>query len=64
MIYGFSRNMIRGIGYDSYDESDSEKDDKPNTLQSHFFPYRKQNDVRPKDRIISKPKAKKTSCSF
>lgn len=32
MIYGVSRNGTRGIGYDSNEESDFEKDDKPNTL--------------------------------
>lgn len=37
MIYGVSRNERRGIALNSDDESDSEKDDKPNTLQSHFF---------------------------
>lgn len=58
MIYGVSKNWTRGIGYDSDDESDSEKDDKPNVLQSHFVPYGKQNDVRPKGITISKPKAK------
>jgi hypothetical protein len=58
MIYGVSRNKRRGIGYDYDEESDSEKDDKPNTFQSHFVPYRKQNGVMPKGRISSKPKAK------
>ena len=48
----------RGIGYDSDKQSNSEKDEKPNTLQSHFFPSRKQNGVMPKGRIASKPKAK------
>ncbi|KAI5414207.1 hypothetical protein KIW84_058373 [Lathyrus oleraceus] len=34
------------------------KDDKPNTFKAHFVPYGKQNDVRPKGRTVSKPKAK------
>lgn len=38
MIYGVTRNRTRGIGYDSDDEYDYEKDDKPNTLQSQFVP--------------------------
>ncbi|XP_050916179.1 uncharacterized protein LOC127131293 [Lathyrus oleraceus] len=57
-IYGVSKNRTRGIGYDSDDEYDSEKDGKPNTLKSHFVPSGKQNDVRPKHRTISKLKAK------
>ena len=48
----------RGIGYDSDDENDNEEDNMPNTLQSHFVPYGKQNYVRPKGRTVSKPKAK------
>ena len=38
MIYGVSRNETRGVGYDSDEESTSEKDDKPKTLHSHFVP--------------------------
>lgn len=56
MIYGVSRNGTRVIGYDSDDESDSEKDDKLNTLQSHFVPFEKQNGVIPKGRTFFKPK--------
>ncbi|XP_050915187.1 uncharacterized protein LOC127130162 [Lathyrus oleraceus] len=52
IIYGVSRNETRGIGYDSNDESDSEKEDKPNTLQSFLF------GVIPKGKIAYKPKAK------
>lgn len=45
-------------GNDSDDESDYEKDDKPDTLQSHFVPSGKQNGVMPKGIIAYKPKAK------
>lgn len=38
IIYGVSRNRTMGIGYDSHNESDSKKYDKPNTLQSYFVP--------------------------
>lgn len=57
MIYDISRNETMGIGYDVGDESDLEKDDKPNTLQSHFVPSRKQNGGVLKGRIDSKSKA-------
>ena len=46
MIYGVSKNRTMGIGYDSNDEFDFEKDEKPNTPQSHLFPYGKQDDIR------------------
>lgn len=58
MIYSVSINGTKGIGYDSDDEFDSEKYDKQNTLHSYFVSSRKQNDVRPKGRIIYKPKSK------
>lgn len=58
MIYGVSKTGTRGTIYDSDDEYDFEKDDKPNTLHSHFVPYGKQNRVMPKGRIASKPKTK------
>lgn len=47
-----------GIGYDFDEECDFEKDEKPNTLQSRFFTYGKQNGVIPKGIIALKPKAK------
>ena len=58
MIYGVSRSKTRGIDYNSDEESDSEKDNKPNVLQSHFVPSRKQNGVVSKGRTVLKPKAK------
>lgn len=58
MIYGVSRNETRGIGYDSDEESDFEKDDKSNTPKAHFVPFGKQNDVIPKGITLSKPKPK------
>lgn len=58
MIYGVSKNGTRGIGYDFVEEYNSEKDDKPKTLHSHFFPYGKQNGVMPKGKTFAKPKAK------
>ena len=36
IIYGVRRNNTKCIGYDSYEESDSEKENKPNTLHSYF----------------------------
>lgn len=36
MIYGVRRNGTKGIGYDSYDESNSNKEDKPNILHYYF----------------------------
>lgn len=61
MIYGVSRNRTRGIGYDSDEESDSEKYDEPNTLQSNFVPL----GVVPKGKKKLKPKAKaKTHSRF
>lgn len=41
MIYGASRKGTRGISYDSDEESTSDKDDKPKTLNYHFVPYGK-----------------------
>lgn len=58
VIYGVSKNKTMGVGYDSNDKSNSEKQDNPNTLQSYFVPYGKQNGVMPKGIIASKPKAK------
>lgn len=58
MIYDISRNGTREIGYDSDEESNSEKDDKLKTLHSHFVPSGKQNGVVPKGKTFSKPKAK------
>lgn len=58
MIYGVSRNGTRGIGYDSDNKYDSGKDEKTNSLQSHFVPSGKQNGMMPKGRTVSKPKSK------
>ena len=63
MIYGVNRNGTTCIGYDSDDEFDSEKADKPNIIMSHFVPSGKQNGVMCKGRIVSKPKDKEKSHS-
>lgn len=36
MIYNLNRNGINSIGYDSYEECNSKREDKLNTLHSHF----------------------------
>lgn len=58
MIYGVSRNKTKGISYDFDEESNSEKDDKPKSLHSHFVPFGKQNVVVLKGKTFSKSKAK------
>ena len=59
MNYGVSRNGTRGIGYDSYEESYSEKEDKPNTLHSYFvsvgFVQKEKPSSVPRAKPIAKP---------
>ena len=54
MMHGVRINETRGIGYDSDEESNSKKDDKPKTFHSNFIPSSKQNGVVPKGKNLFK----------
>ena len=59
MIYGVRRNSTRGIGYDSYEESDYEKEDKPNNIVHYYFlSIGSDPKVKEKGKTLYVPKAK------